>query len=64
MNGDTVNNRPTLMCDRHPTVAATVKVPRGDNVERLLCGDCVREQRPVIFVSLVSVNLPPVPSIR
>ena len=58
-----MKTRPNLMCDRHPAVAATVKVPRGDNVERLLCGDCVREQRPVIFVSLVTVNQPPVPSI-
>lgn len=46
------------MCHRHPTVPATVKIPRGEFAARHLCGDCLRDERPVVFVS---IHLPPSP---
>lgn len=51
------------MCGRHPLVRATVKVPRGEHTPRYLCHECFRDERPIIYVSLVSYHLPSIPSI-
>lgn len=48
------------MCSRHPAVVAAVAVPRGDHPRRYLCGDCLRDERPIIFISL---HVPAVPRI-
>lgn len=43
-------------CTIHPAVLATVAVPVGETGRRYLCGPCLREAKPVLFISL---PLPP-----
>ena len=40
----------TVPCTLHPDLAATVRVGA-----RYLCGDCLRDERPILFVTLPRV---------
>ena len=39
-------------CSIHPDKLATVKVGSRDRGWRYLCGDCLRTERPILFVTL------------